>query len=138
MSQEQTSLVGIEPRITDDADYPALIRELAEVVERQLRDAGVEPPHAAVVAEAAAEYVREHFGGQPLYWAKGETMRQRRKRERMWQLFNGRNHLELSREFGLCLQQTYRTLAIARKEHANRTQPDLFAGVQPPPADPHA
>lgn len=127
MSQEQASLDGVEPRITDDADYPALIRELAGVVERQLCSVGIDPPHATAVAEAAAEYVREHFGGQPLYWAKGESMRQRRKRERMWQLFNGRNHLELSREFGLCLQQTYRTLAIARKEHANRTQPDMFA-----------
>lgn len=134
----QMSLDGSIPSITKDPDYPALIRELAEVLTTQLRSGGVEPTSAEAIAEACAEYVREHFGGQPLYWAKGETMRQRLKREAMWAEFNGRNHAELARKHGICLQQVYKRLAISRAEHRARQQPDLFgqAGQEPEHADP--
>lgn len=128
----QAMLDGLEPPITQDPDYPELIRELAAVVERQLVGIDIEPERAAAVAEATAEAVREHFGGSPLYWAKGETMRQRRRRERMWNEFTGNNYAALARRYGICLQQAYRVIAVARREHAARVQGDMFA--QEPPA----
>lgn len=109
-----------------DADYPPLLRELAEVVQRGLRSGGIAEAMAAALAEEAAEHVREHFGGQPNYWPKGESMRQRRRRAAMWADFNGTNHLHLASKYGVCLQQVYRALAIARQESNARTQPDLF------------
>lgn len=127
----QMTLDGTEPPITHDPDYPALIRELAEILEQQLRQAGIEPAHAAATSEAAAEYVREHFGGQPLYWAKGESMRQRRARERMWAEFTGNNHAELARKHGICLQQVYRRLKISQTEELARRQGRLDLGEPP-------
>ena len=122
----QDSLTGIEPPITQDPDYPEMLRELAEVAERELCNVGIDPTHAAAVAETLAEHVRERFGGTPVYWAKGESMRQRRRRARMWDEFNGRNHAELSRRYGICLQQVYRSLAISKAETAARLQRGLF------------
>lgn len=129
----QATLDGLDPPITQDPDYPELIRELASVVERQLVSIDIEPAHAAAVAEATAEAVREHFGGSPLYWAKGETMRQRRRRERMWSEFTGNNYAALARRYGICLQQAYRVIGVARREHAARVQGDMFAQDQAPP-----
>ena len=127
----QLTLDGTEPPITQDPDYPALIRELAEILMQQLRQADIDPAAAAAASEAAAEYVREHFGGQPLYWAKGETMRQRRVRERMWAEFNGRNHSDLARKYGICLQQVYRRLKISQAEELARRQGQLDLGEPP-------
>lgn len=126
MQQGSLGLGGDLPPITQDPDYPKLIRELAEVVDRKLKDRGIEPRDAQAVAEDVAEHVREHFGGQPLYWAKGETMRQRHRREQMWEMFDGRNYAEIAQRFGLCLQQAYRQVAIARSEQLARRQGRLF------------
>lgn len=126
MQQTSLSLTGEVPPITQDPDYPELIRELADVVERKLKDRGIDEKDAQAVAEDAAEHVRERFGGQPLYWAKGETMRQRRRREAMWEMFNGRNYAEVSKAFGVCLQQAYRQIAIMRAEERARRQGRLF------------
>lgn len=122
----QATFEGLEPPLLEDPDYPPLIRELAGLVELQLREVGIAPSIAAAISESAAEHVREHFGGVPNYWSKGSTMRQRRRRARMWAEFNGNNHAELARRYGVCLQQMYRALAIARAEHTSRVQPGLF------------
>lgn len=122
----QPTLDGIEPPITKDPDYPEMLRELAEVAERELCNVGVEPAYAAAVAETLAEHVRERFGGTPVYWAKGESMRQRRRRARMWAEFTGRNHAELARRYGVCLQQVYRSLAISKAEWRRASHRDLF------------
>lgn len=121
--------------ITQDPDYPELIRELADVVEQQLVEVGIEPDSAGAVAESCAEAVRERFGGQVLYWAKGDTMRLRKRRMEMWQAFTGTNHNALAKQFGLCPQQIYRQLAIAKAEHIARTQGSLFGDDGQPKAD---
>lgn len=134
--QTQTSLLGShdgDRPLSQDPDYPPLLRELAEVVQGELSRIGIDLSYASAVAETVSEHVRERFGGQPNYWPKGNTMRQRRRRMRMWEDFNGHNHLELAVKYGVCLQQVYRMLAIAKAEMTNRVQPGLFdtpAGAQ--------
>lgn len=121
----QMTLDGSEPPITQDPDYPPLIRELAETLDQQLRAVDIPADRASAISEAAAEFVREHFGGQPLYWAKGETMRQRRRRQAMWRDFTGRNHRELGIKYGICLQQVYRQIAVCRAEELAARQGKL-------------
>jgi len=115
--------------LSEDSDYPALLRELAEVVQGELERVDVPAERAAAIAETAAEHVRERFGGQPMYWPKGHTMRAKRRRAAMWADFNGKNHIELAQKYGMCVQQVYKALAQARIEHTGRTQGDLFNGM---------
>ncbi|RQO63143.1 hypothetical protein DBR47_00795 [Paucibacter sp. KBW04] len=122
VSQSATS---IKP-LSLDADYPPLLRELAEVVEGELKNIGIELNYASAVAETVAEHVRERFGGQPNYWPKGNTLRQRQRRAAMWADFTGNNHVELATKYGVCVQQVYRMLATARAESTARTQRGLF------------
>lgn len=118
-------LFGELPPITDDPDYPVILRELADQVRQQLVASG-RPDGAAAIAESCAEHVREHFGGQMITWPKGDTMRLKRRRAAMWAAFNGTNHNELAKQFGLGVQQVYRQLKIARAEHRARTEHALF------------
>lgn len=126
--QASLPMHGAEPPLYEDAEYPEILRELAEVIDRELRNIGLETPYAAAVAETVTEHVRERFGGSPIYISKAHTLRQRRRRAAMWADFNGRNHVELSRKYGVCVQQLYRSIAIARAEETARRQGNLFDG----------
>ena len=113
--------------IYNDPDYPALLRELAEVVERELLSTGSAPALASAVAETVTEHVRERFGGVPNYWPKGSTYRHRKRLAQMWADFNGRNHAELAQRYGMCVQRVYYNLAVYRREIQSKQQPDMFA-----------
>lgn len=110
-----------------EEDYPELLRDVAMLVDRELRAVGTEPAYAQAVAVTISEHVREHYGGVPQYWPKGRSLIQRRRRAQMWEAFNGTNHAALARRFGMCVQQVYRNLAIAKAEATARTQHDLFS-----------
>lgn len=116
------------PSLIEDPAYPELLRDLASVVSRELRAIGIEAEYSDAVACTVAEHVREHFGGVPQYWPKGADHQRVRRRRQMWLDFTGDNHAELARKYGMCLQQVYKTLAIARAEHLRRTQHDMFDG----------
>ena len=126
MSQDQASLDGVDPPIFLDQDYPPLLRELAEVVERELLSTGIDAQQAGAVAETVTEHVRERFGGVPNYWPKGSTYRHRKRLAAMWADFNGRNHADLARKYGMCVQRVYFNLAVYRREVQARQQPGLF------------
>jgi len=129
---EQGSLgfgpTGTPAGLSDDPDYPPVLRELAELVEGELIKVDVPPERAAAIAETAAEHVRERFGGQPVYWPKGHTMRAKRRRAAMWAAFTGDNYREIAERFGMCVQQAYKAIAIAKSEHIGKTQGELFKG----------
>lgn len=117
------------PPLSDDPDYPAVLRELAELVKGELIKVDVPANRAAAIAETMAEHVRERYGGQPVYWPKGHTMRARLRRAAMWHDFTGDNYRELAERYGMCLQQAYKAIAMAKKEFLGKTQPDLFNGT---------
>lgn len=119
-------LKGDHIPIHADAEYPALLRELAEVVERELRSTGCDADQASAVAETVTEHVRERFGGVPNYWPKGSTWRHRKRLAAMWADFNGRNHTDLAQKYGMCVQRVYFNLAVYRREIQAKQQPGLF------------
>jgi Mor family transcriptional regulator len=116
------------PPLSEDPDYPPVLRELAELVQDELIKVDVPAARAAAIAETMAEHVRERYGGQPVYWPKGHTMRARQRRAAMWRDFTGDNYRELSERYGMCLQQAYKAITMAKKEFLDKTQGDLFKG----------
>lgn len=121
-----TDLFEQQGSVVDDPDYPELLRDLARIVEQELVNVGTDRAHAKAIAETVTEHVMEHHGGVPQYWPKGTHWRKLRRRREMWERFNGTNHAELARDFGMCLQQVYKWLAIERAELRKRTQRDMF------------
>ncbi|MFG6462291.1 Mor transcription activator family protein [Roseateles sp. DXS20W] len=130
MSTHSLDFGGLLPphpdSLAEDPDYPLVLRELAELVQGELIKVDVPAERAAAIAETAAEHVRERFGGQPVYWPKGHTMRAKRRRAAMWADFTGNNHIELAQKYGMCVQQVYKALAAARIEFLGKAQGDLF------------
>lgn len=105
--------------------YPALLRDLADTVTRQLTEVGIDAGHAQQIGTSVAEHVREHYGGQLVYMPMGASYETRRRWLEIWQAFNGTNHGDLARRFGMNVKQIYRVLAVVGAEMRKRAQPGL-------------
>lgn len=120
-----------EPGAVDDLAgnaYPAMLRDLADTVARQLADVGIEPERARAIGTTVAEHVRELYGGQLIYFPSGASFETRKRWLTIWQEFNGHNHADLARRHGMNVKQVYRVLAIVGAEMRKRAQPGLFEG----------
>lgn len=126
MADDKSPVGGTSLPVWQDPEYPELLRELADVVQRELQSTGLDMRQAGAVAETVAEHVRERFGGVPNYWPKGHTWRHRKRLAEMWADFRGNNHAELARKYGMCVQRVYYNLAVYRSELQAREQPGLF------------
>lgn len=73
-----------------------------------------------LVAENIVERVRKNWGGLPIYIKK--TTETSSRNAEICRRFNGKNHADLCREFGLSYQQICKIVARGRKQmrHANR------------------
>lgn len=79
-----------------------------------------------IAREWAHELARE-FGGQLVYFPKDLAFQLTARDRQLWEAFNGTNHDELARRFGLSLQQVYKIVDLVRREELARRQGRLFA-----------
>lgn len=101
-----------------------LLFSIAELVADALTD--VDPEQARQVGLAAADAVRRHFGGEQVYIPKGLALAISERDREIWRKFNGRNHLELAKEYGLTARQIYSIIARVKEEEFQKRQGKLF------------
>ena len=101
--------------------YPEILIDLARLVFARAQEY-LPAPSAEALALALAEDLRLKFGGGLIYIPKGEAYERHIRNAAIWREFNGRNHAELARKYGLALAVIY---DILDRERARR-QSDLF------------
>ena len=106
--------------------YPELLADLADQVALKLTEAGVQPTKAADIGFAAAEHIREHWGGMPIYLPKGVTYGYSQRDLELYERFNGRNHHALAKEYNLTVMRIYQIVKRVRAEHVQKCQGALF------------
>lgn len=109
-----------------DDRYPELLIELREQLVVLFQKHGQAHDDACALAQAATERVREHLGGQLIYFPKGLAYETRRMYEEVWRDFNGKNHADLARKYKRSTMQIYRIVAIMKAEQARLTQGSLL------------
>ena len=55
----------------------------------------------------AAEHIRTHWAGQPIYIPKGAAYEFSKRDVEIFNRFNGRNHSALAREYNLTVMRIY-------------------------------
>jgi len=105
--------------------YPELLEELAQLVGRLVAEAGIEAESARSIGESVAESVRQHYGGQHIYIAKGRFLESSQLMETIWAEFTGDNHAQLAMRYGKTVRHMYRLLAEMAARHQAAMQPRL-------------
>lgn len=82
--------------------------------------------HSAI-AVMSGNRMMQVWGGQNVYFPMGMVWKVSQRDREIFREFNGRNHHELARKFGVSLQWVYSVVKRVRKEELDRMQGKLFA-----------
>lgn len=88
---------------------------------------------AAMHSDAADQVSREvvqrmatHWGGQNIYFPMGLSVRLSERDHQLFSEFNGANHSDLARKYGVSLQWVYKIVKQVRAEQLRAKQGSLF------------
>ena len=106
---------------------PELLADLADHVTAVLvEQAHIEQAEAEAVATEIANRMASHWGGQNVYFPMGLSYRLSRRDREIYDEFNGTNHSDLARKYGVSLQWIYKIVKAVRQEETARRQGDMF------------
>jgi len=111
---------------------PELLADLAAHIAAALVElAGLDQTSAEGVGREVADRMAAHWGGQNVYFPMGLSVKLSQRDQGIYDEFNGTNHSDLARKYGVSLQWIYKIIkAVGRVELARR-QRDLFPGNEP-------
>ncbi len=111
----------------DLSRYPAMYKDLiAKATAPIAEKLKITDEAARLAAYLVCEVIRKDWAGIFQYVPKGCAHELTARDREMYQKFNGRNHKELAKEYGISERQVYTRLDIIREEEFTRCQPSLF------------
>ena len=102
-----------------------LLTDLADRLTFYLETTGLDQPNARAVAQNAAAYLADTWGGQSVYFPKDMVARMSTRNEEIYDSFTGDNISELVRTYGLSRQAIYRIIKAERQRRSPK-QISLF------------
>lgn len=107
---------------------PELLVDLAEQCSVALREnAGLDKEKADQVGREIADRMAAHWGGQNIYFPMGLSYKLSQRDRQIYDDFNGTNHSDLARKYGVSLVWIYKIVKTVRQEEMARRQGSLFA-----------
>lgn len=107
---------------------PELLVDLAEQCAQVLREkAGLDRDKADQVAREVADHMAGHWGGQNIYFPMGLSYRLSQRDRQIYDEFDGANHSDLARKWGVSLQWVYKIVKTVGAEETARRQGNLFS-----------
>lgn len=101
-----------------------VLDDLREQAATLFKAEGIDNQLALTIAYKLREHLRGHWGGQSIYFTKSKDLSDRD--QAIFERFNGKNMLELIREYDISEQLFYKIIKRVRAEYISRTQIDLF------------
>lgn len=106
---------------------PELLVDLALQCAEALKEClSLAPEAAEQVGREIADRMASHWGGQNIYFPMGLSYRLSQRDRQIYDEFNGHNHSELARKYGVSLQWIYKIIKTVRREDMARRQSDMF------------
>lgn len=98
---------------------PELLTDLADHVAITLTErTAIGQDAAEEIGYEIAGRMAQHWGGQNIYFPMGQSLRLSHRDEQICGEFNGSNHSELARKYGVSLQWIYKIVKTARLNDA--------------------
>jgi Mor family transcriptional regulator len=104
---------------------PEFLRDLQEQAFITLRENGLQAGLAEDIANSLARHMCQHWGGQLLYFPKGESLHRATRDMQIYREFNGTNQAELAQKYDTSTQHVYRIIEAVRADEMARRQPEL-------------
>ncbi|MBP4133541.1 Mor transcription activator family protein [Gallibacterium anatis] len=106
---------------------PEILLDLAEHTRELLvQKYQFEDSQAKQIGIELAQCIAESWGGEVIYIPKALLITLSERDLAIWRDFNGSNHRELSRKYGVSMQWVYQIVKRMQKEEIDRHQMDMF------------
>ncbi len=106
---------------------PELLVDLAQHAAAALVEmASLDRDKADQLGREIADRMAAHWGGQNIYFPMGLSLKLSQRDQQIYDEFNGTNHSDLARKYGVSLQWIYRIVKAVRQEEIARRQGALF------------
>lgn len=107
--------------------YTEVLEQLIVAITAGLvEEFGDTPENARARALLAMDRIQAEASGTGIYIAKGHLWHISEKHRRIHRRFNGANHAQLAKEFGLTERQIYSIIAAVGQEEFEKKQQKLF------------
>lgn len=104
---------------------PELILDMAERACHKFKQGGVDEKTAEELSWEFAREVGESWGGINLYISKGYQISKHKRDLQIYTEFDGANHAELARKYGMSEQWIYRIIRQVRQDYIDERQSEL-------------
>lgn len=105
---------------------PELMNNLFEVISDSLRNNGISEDEAISIAIDVTNEVIHNWRGQQIYIPQALQMQLSQRDLHIYHSFNGYNHAELAKKYGISMQRVYQIIAKVRKDEMARRQLLIF------------
>ncbi len=99
--------------------YPEILSDLSYRLSERLVKNGIAKNQAETIAADVTVYVSQHWGGQLIYFPKATKFNMANRDLEICKKWNGRNALELCREYDLTKARLYQILKPPRKKRVD-------------------
>ena len=137
-TEQQQDLLGDDSYSEELLDHlesvPAEVREkwpkdlaaLCDIYDSELKRLGITDEDAHRIALSLLLAQANYGGGRMYYMPKGDRLKQAVRDRQIYREFNGRNHDELGKRYGLTVQRIYEIVKRQGEIERARVQPRLF------------
>lgn len=109
------------------AKAPELLSDLAKYTEQTALEFGLCKELAENLGMLAAMKTARNWGGQNLYFPKSQGLFSCEREKQIFNEFDGTNHAQLAKKYGLSLQWIYKIVKRVQKEETAKRQMGLFS-----------
>ena len=103
-----------------------LLADLVDKVAEELQQKGIDKTTAEEIGNSVARRIASEWGGCNLYIPRGLLWGIDERDLEIFDKFDGSNHFELAKEYGLSVQWIYRLVERVRTAKIRESQSDLF------------
>ena len=103
-----------------------VLQDLQQIALRVLAEGGVDEEQAHNIACQIVADARDSWGGQQVYFRKADPAQMSERNLEIYSKFNGNNHFNLAKEYGLTVSVIYRIVKAMRTAEREKRQPRLF------------
>lgn len=106
---------------------PELLADMSQQISSVLIEMlELDKDRADNIGQSITDIMAAHWGGQNVYFPMGLAYKLSQRDRQIYEQFNGSNHSELARKYGVSLQWIYRIIKAVRKHEMEQRQQGLF------------
>lgn len=110
-----------------EENAPEILLDLAEQVRAELvKNHNMDEQQARKIGVDVALKIANNWAGELIYIPQSVALMSSERNLAIWREFDGKNHRELARKYGVSMQWVYKVIKRVQRQEVEKRQLDIF------------